>query len=174
MRRRLLGGLLLSVLPLLTGCSEDDGGSGSLRFVLSGEGPATAGYPFVKDGFELAFDRGWTVQFDHIGVSSYEGDTTSGSVKIQSDLSTEIEGKHVIVVEDIVDTGITASYLLRKLRERQPATLKLAALLSKPDRRRVDVNIDYTGFTIPDEFVVGYGLDREQRFRNLPFIGVFE
>jgi len=112
------------------------------------------------------------VYLEFIGISSY-GDATvsSGVVQITQDLSRPIEGKHVIVVEDIVDTGHTVHYLLENLATRRPASIKLCALLHKPDRSERDVKIDYLGFTIPNKFVVGYGLDVAQQFRNLPFIG---
>lgn len=113
------------------------------------------------------------VSIDFMSVSSYGADTkSSGVVKIVKDLDESLEGKNVIVVEDIVDSGRTLSYLLKMLSERMPAQVKLCTLLDKPDRRVVDVNVDYTGFQIPDEFVVGYGLDYDQRYRNLPYIGV--
>lgn len=112
---------------------------------------------------------------DLIGIASYGDQTTSsGVVQITSDLSKPIEGKHVIVVEDIIDTGLTMSYLLDNLRTRQPRSLKVCTLLHKPDRTIVKVPIDYLGFTIPDQFVVGYGLDYAQLYRNLPFIGIVE
>ena len=113
------------------------------------------------------------VTIDFMSVSSY-GDATesSGVVKINKDLDSPIEGKNVIVVEDIVDTGRTLSYLLKMLNNRGPASLALCTLLDKPDRRLVEVAVDYEGFVIPDEFVVGYGLDYAQKYRNLPFIGV--
>lgn len=109
---------------------------------------------------------------DFIGISSY-GDATvsSGVVQITQDLSRPIEGKHVIVVEDIVDTGHTVHYLLENLATRRPASIKLASLLHKPERAERKVQIDYLGFTIPNKFVVGYGLDVAQQYRNLPFIG---
>jgi hypoxanthine phosphoribosyltransferase len=112
------------------------------------------------------------VYLEFIGISSY-GDATvsSGVVQITQDLSRPIEGKHVIVVEDIVDTGHTVHYLLENLATRRPASIKLCALLHKPDRAEQEVKIDYLGFTIPNKFVVGYGLDVAQQFRNLPFIG---
>jgi hypoxanthine phosphoribosyltransferase len=112
------------------------------------------------------------VYLEFIGISSY-GDATvsSGVVQITQDLSRPIEGKHVIVVEDIVDTGHTVHYLLENLATRRPASIKLCALLHKPDRSEQEVKIDYLGFTIPNKFVVGYGLDVAQQFRNLPFIG---
>jgi hypoxanthine phosphoribosyltransferase len=115
------------------------------------------------------------VTIDFMSASSYGMSTTSsGVVKIVKDLEESILGRNVIVVEDIIDTGRTLSYLLEMLRERGPESLKLCTLLNKPDRRVVDVNIDYNGYTIPDEFVVGYGLDYAQRYRNLPYIGVVE
>ena len=113
------------------------------------------------------------VSLDFMAVSSYGSDTkSSGVVKIVKDLDEAIQGKDVLVVEDIVDSGRTLSYLLEMLRDRKPASLKLCTLLDKPDRRVIDVPVDYTGFQIPDEFVVGYGLDYDQRYRNLPYIGI--
>ncbi|MBR6381966.1 MAG: hypoxanthine phosphoribosyltransferase [Lachnospiraceae bacterium] len=113
------------------------------------------------------------VSIDFMSVSSYGSDTkSSGVVKIVKDLDESIKDKDVLVVEDIVDSGRTLSYLLEMLQDRHPASLHLCTLLDKPDRRVVDVKVDYTGFRIPDEFVVGYGLDYDQRYRNLPFIGV--
>ena len=99
---------------------------------------------------------------------------SSGIVKIVQDLSTSIEGKNVIVVEDIIDTGRTLSYLLENLKTRSPKSVRLCTLLDKPERRVVDVKVDYVGFEIPDEFVVGYGLDYDQQYRNLPYIGFVE
>ena len=99
---------------------------------------------------------------------------SSGVVKIVKDLDESITGKHVIVVEDIVDTGNTLSYLLEMLKDRQPASLRLCTLLDKPSRRTREVQVDYTAFSIPDKFVVGYGLDYDQYYRNLPYIGVVE
>lgn len=113
------------------------------------------------------------VSLDFMSVSSYGGSTkSSGVVRIVKDLDEPLEGKDVLVVEDIVDSGRTLSYLLEMLRDRKPESVKLCTLLDKPDRRVVDVNVDYTGFRIPDEFVVGYGLDYDQKYRNLPYIGV--
>ena len=115
------------------------------------------------------------VSLDFMAVSSYGGDTkSSGVVKIVKDLDESLKGKDVLVVEDIVDSGRTLSYLMEMLRDRGPASLKLCTLLDKPDRRVIDVNVDYTGFQIPDEFVVGYGLDYDQKYRNLPYIGIVE
>lgn len=115
------------------------------------------------------------VSLDFMSVSSYGGDTkSSGVVKIVKDLDDSVKDKDVIVVEDIVDSGRTLSYLLELLKDRGPRSLCLCTLLDKPERRVVDVKVDYTGFQIPDEFVVGYGLDYNQRYRNLPYIGVVE
>lgn len=115
------------------------------------------------------------VTLDFMSVSSYGDDTkSSGVVKIIKDLDEPLEGKNVLVVEDIIDSGRTLSYLLENLQARKPKSLKLCTLLDKPERRVVDVNVDYTGFQIPDEFVVGFGLDYAQRYRNLPYIGVLE
>lgn len=115
------------------------------------------------------------VSLDFMSVSSYGNATkSSGVVKIVKDLDEPIKDKDVLVVEDIVDSGRTLSYLLEMLKDRGPKSLHLCTLLDKPDRRVVDVKVDYTGFQIPDEFVVGYGLDYEQRYRNLPYIGVVE
>lgn len=112
------------------------------------------------------------IRIDFMGTSSYGDETTSsGVVRITQDLSKPIEGKHVILVEDIVDTGHTVHYLLENLMTRRPASLKLASLLHKPERQERSVTIDYLGFTIPNKFVVGYGLDVAQQYRNLPFIG---
>lgn len=113
------------------------------------------------------------LSLDFMSVSSYGSDTkSSGVVKIVKDLDEPLKGKNVIVVEDIVDSGRTLSYLLEMLRKREPESLALCTLLDKPSRRVVDVNVDYTGFQIPDEFVVGYGLDYDQKYRNLPYIGI--
>ena len=115
------------------------------------------------------------VSLDFMSVSSYGGGTqSSGVVKIIKDLDEPLDGKDVIVVEDIVDSGRTLSYLLELLGKRNPKSLALCTMLDKPERRVVDVKVDYTGFNIPDEFVVGYGLDYDQRYRNLPYIGVVE
>jgi len=112
---------------------------------------------------------------DLLEVSSYAGGTeTTGEVRITSDVSRPLAGQHVLVVEDIVDTGLTMNFLLDNLRARQPASLKLCSLLVKPSRARVPVQIDYRGFTVEDLFLVGYGLDYAERYRNLPFIGVMK
>ncbi|OGL10565.1 MAG: hypoxanthine phosphoribosyltransferase, partial [Candidatus Rokubacteria bacterium RIFCSPHIGHO2_02_FULL_69_13] len=112
---------------------------------------------------------------DFIAVSSYGGNTrTSGVVKITADLSISIEERHVVIVEDIIDSGRTISYLKRNLETRHPASLRVMALLDKVERREVDVELDYVGFTIPNEFVVGYGLDYHGLYRNLPCIAALE
>ncbi len=118
-----------------------------------------------------AIDR--TLTFDFMAVSSYaKGTTSSGEVRLVKDLDTGLQGRNVIIVEDIVDTGLTLSYLQEILHARAPRTLRTACLLNKPSRRLVDVTVDYVGFTIEDRFVVGYGLDYAERYRNLPAIGV--
>ncbi len=114
------------------------------------------------------------VRLDFIGISSYGSSTDSGAVRLVMDLETDISGRHVLVVEDIVDTGKTLSYLLENLKARQPASLRVCALLDKPERRTVPIDIDYGGFEIPDKFVVGYGLDFAEGYRNLPFVGVLK
>ncbi|MGL5259931.1 MAG: hypoxanthine phosphoribosyltransferase [Lachnospiraceae bacterium] len=115
------------------------------------------------------------VSLDFMSVSSYGADTkSSGVVKIVKDLDEPLFGKDVLVIEDIIDSGRTLSYLLELLKDRKPASLRLCTLLDKPDRRVVDINVHYTGFQIPDEFVVGYGLDYDQKYRNLPYIGLVE
>jgi hypoxanthine phosphoribosyltransferase len=114
------------------------------------------------------------VQIDLMEVSSYGGATTesSGLVRILKDLSSSIDGRHVLIVEDIIDTGLTLNYLVRYLRGKNPATLKICTLLDKPARRIVEIAIDYRGFEIPDQFVIGYGLDYGEAYRNLRFVGV--
>ena len=114
------------------------------------------------------------LQIDLMEVSSYGGTATetSGLVRIMKDLSSPIEGRDVLIVEDIIDTGLTLNYLLRYLRGKNPRSLRICALLDKPARRLVEISIDYRGFSIPDQFVVGYGLDYGEVYRNLPYIGV--
>lgn len=112
---------------------------------------------------------------DFMAISSYgAGTESSGVVRILMDLNTSIEGKNVLIVEDIVDTGHTLDYILRNLSTRRPASLKVCALLNKPSRRQVDVPIHYVGFDIPNKFVIGYGLDFGEKYRNLPFVGVLK
>ena len=122
---------------------------------------------------ELAKRISVPVTMDFMSVSSYgDGTSSSGVVKIAKDLDETIEGKDVIVIEDIIDSGRTLSYLLEILQKRNPSSMKLCTLLDKPDRRVREVKVDYVGFAIPDEFVVGYGLDYDQKYRNLPYIGI--
>lgn len=114
-------------------------------------------------------------QFDFLAVSSYRGGTsTSGTVRMQKDVSTDIRGRHVVILEDILDTGLTLRFVCDHLLRMEPASLKICTLLDKPERRKVDVYADYIGFTIPNEFVVGYGLDYQEYYRNLPFVGVLK
>ena len=113
------------------------------------------------------------VTLDFMSVSSYGSDTkSSGVIKISKDLDESILGRDILVIEDIVDSGNTLSYLLELLQSRKPNSMKLCTLLDKPERRRKPVHVDYTGFEIPDEFVVGYGLDYAQKYRNLPYVGI--
>lgn len=129
------------------------------------------GVPFMC---ELAKRVTTSVSLDFMSVSSYgENTESSGVVRIVKDLDEPLEGKDVIIVEDIIDSGRTLSHLLEIFKKRNPASIRLCTLLDKPERRVVDdVNVDYVGFRIPDEFVVGYGLDYDQKYRNLPYIGV--
>jgi hypoxanthine phosphoribosyltransferase len=115
-------------------------------------------------------------EIDFMAVSSYGGTRTesSGVVRILMDLETNIEGRDVLIVEDIVDTGLTLNYIIDNLKTRRPASLRTCVLLNKQERRQVDVPLDYVGFNIPDKFVVGYGLDYGEKYRNLPFIGVLK
>lgn len=124
---------------------------------------------------ELAKRISVPVSMDFMSVSSYgDGTSSSGVVKIAKDLDETLEGKDVLVVEDIIDSGRTLYYLLEILQKRHPNSMRLCTLLDKPDRRVRDVKVDYVGFEIPDEFVVGYGLDYAQKYRNLPYIGIVE
>ncbi len=119
--------------------------------------------------------KGPLLSMDFMAVSSYGNEKTStGVVKIVKDLDESIEGKDVIIVEDIIDSGRTLSYLVQILKDRNPNSVKICTLLDKPERRVIDVQVDYVGFSIPDEFVLGYGLDYEQKYRNLPYIGIME
>ena len=112
---------------------------------------------------------------DFLSVSSYgAGTTTSGEVRILKDLDSTLEGRDVLVVEDILDSGVTLSFLLKNLSARQPRSIRLCTLLDKPERRKVDIRPDYVGAVVPDEFIVGYGLDYAEKYRNLPFIGVLK
>ena len=124
---------------------------------------------------ELAKRISIPVSMDFMSVSSYgAGTKSSGVVKLVKDLDEPLDGKEVLIVEDIIDSGRTLSYLIEILYRRNPASIRLCTLLDKPERRVADVKVDYVGFAIPDEFVVGYGLDYDQRYRNLPYIGVVE
>jgi hypoxanthine phosphoribosyltransferase len=115
------------------------------------------------------------VQVDFMAVSSYGASTeSSGVVRILKDLDENIEGRNILIVEDIIDSGLTLSYLYNMLKSRKPASIKICALLDKPSRRKVKIKVDYLGFEIPDYFVVGYGLDYNEKYRNLPFIGILK
>lgn len=111
---------------------------------------------------------------DFMAVSSYSGTSSTGAVKINKDLGEDIEGRHLIIVEDILDSGVTLSYLKQYLMVRKPASITIATLMDKPARRKADIYADYSCFEIPDAFVVGYGLDYNERYRNLPYIGVLK
>ena len=131
------------------------------------------GAVFFATDLARAIDLPLTMDF--LGVSSYQGGTeTTGEVRITSDVTKPMAGKDVLVVEDIIDTGLTMKFLLENLRARQPASVKVCTLLEKPSRARTKIDIDYKGFVIDDQFVVGYGLDFADRYRNLPFIGVMK
>jgi hypoxanthine phosphoribosyltransferase len=131
------------------------------------------GSVFFLTDLARAIDLPLTVEL--LGVSSYQGGTeTTGEVRITSDVTKPMAGKHVVVVEDIIDTGLTMKFLLDNLRARQPASIKVCSLLEKPARARTKIDIDYKGFVIDDVFVVGYGLDFGERYRNVPFIGVMK
>jgi hypoxanthine phosphoribosyltransferase len=121
---------------------------------------------------DLVRKMGGGVTIDFMALSSYAGTTSSGEVRVLKDLDYGLEGRHVVIVEDIVDTGLTLHYLQEILKARNPRSLRTACLLSKPSRRKIEVHVDYIGFTIEDRFVVGYGLDYSERYRNLPYIGV--
>ncbi len=135
-------------------------------------GVLKGGFMFMADLVRAMTSR---VSLDFIAVSSYgAGTKSSGEVRFQKDLDTSLEGRHVIIVEDIVDTGLTLKYLQEVLARRAPKSLRTACLLSKPSRRQVDVPVEYIGFTIEDRFVVGYGLDYGEKYRNLPYIAVLD
>ena len=114
------------------------------------------------------------ITMDFIALSSYAGTTSSGEVRLIKDLDYGLEGRHVVIVEDIVDTGLTLHYLQEILRARNPRSLRTACLLSKPSRRKIEVKVDHIGFTIEDRFVVGYGLDYSEQYRHLPYIGILQ
>ncbi len=147
---------------------RDHPGPNSIHFVCVLKG----GFMFFSDLVRAMPPR---VTLDFIAVSSYaKGTTTSGEVRMLKDLDIALDGRHVIIVEDIIDTGLTLSYLQEILRARNPRSLRVACLLSKPSRRLVDIAVEYIGFTIDDHFVVGYGLDYAERYRNLGYIGILD
>ncbi|MBI4847234.1 MAG: hypoxanthine phosphoribosyltransferase [Nitrospirae bacterium] len=111
---------------------------------------------------------------DFLNVSSYSKTESTGKIKIHTDIREDIRGRHVLLIEDIIDTGITINYLKKKLLAKKPASLRICCLLDKKERRTADVEIDYTGFEIPDKYLVGYGLDYENKFRNLPYIAILK
>lgn len=113
-------------------------------------------------------------EIDFLAVSSYRSGTKAGQAVMKKDVSVDIRGRHVVILEDILDTGKTLKYVVEHLLAMEPASLKICALLDKPDRREVEIEADYVGFTIPNEFVVGYGLDFAEKYRNLPFVGVLK
>lgn len=113
-------------------------------------------------------------ELDFMVVSSYAGTDTTGVINVRKDLDADIQGRHVVILEDIIDSGLTLSYTLDYLRSREPASIKICTLLDKPARRRADLTADYIGFTIPDEFVVGYGMDFNEQYRNLPYVGILK
>ena len=127
--------------------------------------------PFL---WELAKRIKNDMQLEFIEVSSYEGTESTGKIKLNKDIASSIEGKDVIIVEDIIDTGRTLTYLKQHILEKKPNSLKIATLLSKPSRRIMEWEVDYIGFQIEDKFVVGFGLDYDQKYRNLPYIGCIE
>ena len=148
-----------------------------IRKDYQGKSPLLVG--ILKGSFMFMADLirllDFPLEVDFIRLSSYgRGRESSGKVKVVQDLSSQVRGREVLVIEDIVDTGITISFLLDYLRKKKPASLRLCALTDKPSRRRVPVTIDYLGFTVPDKFLVGYGLDWDEKFRNLPDICVLE
>src|SRR5918999_902620 len=145
-----------------------DHGTGDLHLVCVLKGA----FVFMADLLRALPD---TTSIDFMALSSYgKGTSSSGEVRLLKDLDFGLEGRDVVIVEDIVDTGLTLTYLQGILRARGPKTLRTSCLLSKPSRRKVDVKVDYIGFTIEDKFVVGYGLDYAEKYRNLPYIGILE
>ncbi len=156
------------VAALAAEIEGDHPGDGPIHLVCVLKG----GFVFLAD---LVRAMGNRVTLDFIAVSSYgKGTRSSGEVRLLKDLDAGIEGRDVVIVEDIVDTGLTLTYLQEILRARAPRRLSSACLLSKPSRRIVNVSVDYVGFEIPDQFVIGYGLDYDEHYRNLPFIGVLD
>ncbi|MCI6729819.1 MAG: hypoxanthine phosphoribosyltransferase [Candidatus Faecousia sp.] len=113
-------------------------------------------------------------QFDFMAVSSYSGTNSTGIIKVKKDLSADIEGRHVVILEDILDSGLTLKYTTEYLKSKNPASVKICTFLDKPERRQSDIVADYIGFTVPNLFVVGYGLDYDEEYRNLPYVGVLK
>lgn len=170
------GRVLISELELEARIAElgadlarDYGGRGSRGPIVVGV--LQGAFLFMAD---LVRAAGIDLTTDFIGVVSYAGAQSTGHVRIVSDLSMSIEGRDVIIVEDIIDTGLTLTYLKRTLEARHPRSLKVCVLVDKIERRKVDVAIDYVGFTIPNVFVVGYGFDYEGLYRNLPYVAALE
>lgn len=112
------------------------------------------------------------VAIDFMAISSYAGKSSTGVVRILKDLDAAIEGRNVLIIEDIIDSGLTLSYLVKSLQSRKPKSIRIAVLLDKPEKRQTDIQVDYIGFVIPDEFVVGYGLDYDGQYRSLPYVGI--
>jgi hypoxanthine phosphoribosyltransferase len=142
-----------------------------------GKNPLIVGV--LKGSFVFMADLMRTIttycNIDFMAVSSYgNGTSTTGAVKINKDLSYDVEGRHIIIIEDILDSGVTLSYLKNYIAAREPASISICTLLDKPSRRRADIHADYIGFLCPDEFIVGYGLDYAEKYRNLPYIGVLK
>lgn len=127
--------------------------------------------PFM---WELAKRIKNDIEFEYIELSSYKGKESTGKITLHKDIKNSIEGKDVLIIEDIIDTGRTLDFLLEYLKDKNPKSIKIATLLSKPSKRIIDLNVDYIGFKIDDVFVVGYGLDYDQKYRNLPYIGYVE
>ena len=156
------------VRDLAAEIERDHPGGGEIHLV----GVLKGGFMFMAD---LIRAMGARVTLDFIAVSSYQQSRkSSGEVRLLKDLDTGLEGRHVVIVEDIVDTGLTLTYLQDILRARSPESLRTACLLSKPSRRMVDVKVEYIGFSIEDQFVVGYGLDYAEKYRNLPHIAILD
>ena len=145
----------------------------------TGMGGSTLGYALARKGRSVLFLADLVramksdVRLAFLGVASYHGTESTGVVRVTHDLSSSIEDQHVLVVEDIVDSGLTLAYIRDMLKVRKPASLRIVSLLDKPEKRTVQVEVEHVGFTIPDAFVVGYGLDLDQQYRNLPYIAVY-
>jgi hypoxanthine phosphoribosyltransferase len=160
--------LTARIQELATQIDDDTAGIDDLLLICVLKG----GYMFLAD-LSRALTRPHSIDF--MGISSYgKGITSSGAVQIIMDLKAPLDGRHVLIVEDIIDSGRTLDYMRRNLMSRAPASLRICSLLNKPSRREIEVPVDYVGFDIPDEFVVGYGLDFNELYRNLPFIAVLK